>query len=977
MQLIKPNWILHRDETRPTKPWLTLYAIDVHPDGTRVATGGLDLTIRIWNTAPVLAHDKELEPEETCPKLLCTCTSHTGAVVTLKWSHSGAYLASGADDGAVLVWGLDGTKGGKVWGTDTANVENWKATRRLVGHQSDVSNVAWSPDDSYLASVGLDNQVFVWSGTSFELLRKLQGHQGFVKGVVFDPVGQYLATQSDDNTMKIWRTGDWGLEKSIEDAFLDAPKSNGTRPAWSPDGAHIVAPNAMNGPVFVAGVITRRDVATGGGWELAGSLVGHPDIVQVAAYNPLLFLRDPKNPPALANTTTLVAISARSSISLWFSDMSHPFVVLEEVFDRDVLDMAWSKDGLQLWACSSDGQVSVASFSLDEYPPLAPEASRREILSSHGFAPRLLAPMTRPLASHGSSNGAAKGTGTAAQPNKLVARKGPNAKRPRVVPLVQPQPLVQPTAQSASSSAAAFAAAPIVNAPAPPLAANGHAFAPAVYVNTPHVPHAAPNAASAETPNNSRKRKATLAPQTEEGATYQAAGPWLIPSTEYQAGYGAPRLSSSDYRLNGHTLVGSVPVPDDRPEPVVLAPSYCLRDREVTFKVTNRVPDGEAPKQGMERVLQVRDVVSFGKIGVEDSEAKDTFEWRNLDQGDHKGQAEVRVTTTKKTLWTDYLPNWIVLSTGSPVFSAAGCQDGSLVTWSPTGRRLMPTIVLDSPLSFLVAEGSYLLALTALGTLVVWNLSPSIPRPRSIYPPLNIASILSSSATPKHPSPSITTCALLPNGTPLVALSSGSTFTYDQDLASWTRVSEPWWTGSDAWEGRRARNANASSAVGRGVVRSIEGAVNDIVVNERNQTDDVDMSAEDSSTSTTLQGDPATPQGTSKEFTIALTLSHLETRMRAAISLDSPSEYKASLITYAKELAKEGLRSKAEELIRELLGPIYQKPGRKIEDEWSHTVLGLAKRDLLRDVLRELSKDRVTKLLADEYHKILREISAA
>ena len=64
-----------------------------------------------------------------------------------------------------------------------------------------------------------------------ELLRKLQGHQGFVKGVVFDPVGQYLATQSDDNTMKIWRTTDWGLEKTIDDAFDNAPKSNETRPA--------------------------------------------------------------------------------------------------------------------------------------------------------------------------------------------------------------------------------------------------------------------------------------------------------------------------------------------------------------------------------------------------------------------------------------------------------------------------------------------------------------------------------------------------------------------------------------------------------------------------------------------------------------------------------------------------------------------------------------------------------------------------
>ncbi|GAA6021890.1 hypothetical protein JCM11491_004782 [Sporobolomyces phaffii] len=983
MHLVKPNWILHVDETRNTKPWLTIYAIDVHPDGSRVATGGLDSTIRVWNTLPVLDKSKDAVPPAECPRLLSTCTSHTGAVVTLKWSNSGAFLASGADDGAVLIWGLDGSKGGKVWGSETTNIENWKAIRRLVGHQSDVANVAWSADDSYLASVGLDNQVLVWSGTNFELVRKLSSHRGFVKGVVFDPLGQYLATQSDDNTMKIWKTSDWTLEKSIEDVFDNAPKSNGTRPAWSPDGSYIVAPNSMNGPVFVAGVINRKNVKTGQGWNSVSSLIGHPDIVQVAAYNPLLFLRDRNSPPALANTTTLVAISARSSISLWFSDMSHPFVVLEEVFDRDVLDLSWSKDGLHLWACSSDGQASVASFSLAEYPPVVPETSRREILIAHGFVPRLLTSTPRPLSAQSSIVGGQSGAagGTADQPNKLVARKGPNAKRPRVA--VRPQPQVQPQPQAHSASAAAFASAPIVNNPA--ALTNANAFASTSAAATANgfngaAAYPPPLATSSMDVANPRKRKASLFPAAaadfDDASVYSAVGPWA-PSNEYQPGYGAPRLSDRDYRLVGHTLAAAEADPLPRPDPVVLAPSYCLRDREVTFEVTNRVQgEGDAAKANgrQERVLEVREVKSFGRVAVEDSEAKDAFEWRNFDAGEHKGRAEVRVVTTKKTLWTDYLPNWVVLAAGSPKFTAVGCEDGSLIAWSPTGRRLIPTLVLDSPLSFLVAEDSYLLAITARGTLAVWNLSPTIPRPRSVYPPLNVSTIVAAAATARDPTPAITTSALLPNGTPLVALDSGATFSYDRDLAGWTRVSEPWWTKSDAWEGRRARNA----ATGRGVLRAIESAVNEVVVARAGEPedggeDDEGMGREKKE----LEGEPATPQGTTKEFTIALTLAHLETRLNAAVALDSPAEYKASLLTYARELAKEGLRSKAEELIREMLGPIYHKPGKKVEEEWTPVVLGFSKRELLRDVLRELGKDRVTKPLADEYQKMLKDISAA
>jgi protein HIRA/HIR1 len=110
---------------------------------------------------------------------------------------------------------------------------------------SDVTDVAWSPGDKYLASVGLDSMVIIWCGftlgtlypfifwhsTMFELsklserLRKIDQHQGFVKGVCWDPVGEFLATQSDDRSVKIWRTTDWSLEAVVTKPFEDSPGS--------------------------------------------------------------------------------------------------------------------------------------------------------------------------------------------------------------------------------------------------------------------------------------------------------------------------------------------------------------------------------------------------------------------------------------------------------------------------------------------------------------------------------------------------------------------------------------------------------------------------------------------------------------------------------------------------------------------------------------------------------------------------------
>ena len=72
-----------------------------------------------------------------------------------------------------------------------------------------------------------------------------------------------------------------------------------------------------------------------------------------------------------------------------------------------------------------------------------------------------------------------------------------------------------------------------------------------------------------------------------------------------------------------------------------------------------------------------------------------------------------------------------------------------------------------------------------------------------------------------------------------------------------------------------------------------------------------------------IEGVPQESVGDAGMERNAVSLAHLEVRMKAAIRLDSPGEYKQFLTAYAKRLAEEGFRGKAEELVKELLGPIY------------------------------------------------------
>ena len=94
----------------------------------------------------------------------------------------------------------------------------------LIFH-ADVTDLAWSPEDRFLASTGLDSQVMIWCGYTLDRIIKLDLHQGFVKGVCWDPVGEFLATQSDDRTVRIWRTTDWGLEATVKKPFEHSPGS--------------------------------------------------------------------------------------------------------------------------------------------------------------------------------------------------------------------------------------------------------------------------------------------------------------------------------------------------------------------------------------------------------------------------------------------------------------------------------------------------------------------------------------------------------------------------------------------------------------------------------------------------------------------------------------------------------------------------------------------------------------------------------
>ncbi|KAJ3200592.1 HIR complex subunit [Entophlyctis luteolus] len=386
------DFVAHRGEKNRRLP---VYALAAQPQPhARLATGAQDGSIRLWNTRRFTEGEGEGEVDDDNsslgPRLLATLVMHSGAVMCLNWGVLGRQiLASGADDTRVVLWEKDDSVSVSSVSTSastnsSAGVESWRPVKILFGHESDVADVAWSPDGSYLASCSLDSHIFIWDAFSFEKIKRLDGHQGFVKGITWDPVGKYLASQSDDKTVRVWRTSDWAVEHEISEPFKHASSATFfQRLSWSPDGSCIAAANGENSNIPVTPIINRDN------WSSEVSLVGHQAPIEVAVSK----IPEPQddsgstlNSGRRKVTTSVCAIGGQDrGVSVWWT--ARPFAAASavDVFTHTVLDLCWSSDGFTLFACSYDGNVFSFAFDKNEFGLPVPAQVTESSLMKYGY----------------------------------------------------------------------------------------------------------------------------------------------------------------------------------------------------------------------------------------------------------------------------------------------------------------------------------------------------------------------------------------------------------------------------------------------------------------------------------------------------------------------------------------------------------------------------------------------------------------
>ncbi|PPQ66041.1 hypothetical protein CVT26_010797 [Gymnopilus dilepis] len=172
------------------------------PESRRILTGSTSGEFTLWNG---LTFNFET-----------ILQAHDTAIYAMRFTHSGAYLAS-ADRSGVI----------KYFEPNMNNLTAWQGSPSREA----IRGISFSPDDRRFATASDDSSVRIWSFAESRVESVLTGHGWDVKCVEWHPTKGLLVSGSKDNQIKFWdpRTG-------TVLSTLHQHKNTVQALSWSPNG---------------------------------------------------------------------------------------------------------------------------------------------------------------------------------------------------------------------------------------------------------------------------------------------------------------------------------------------------------------------------------------------------------------------------------------------------------------------------------------------------------------------------------------------------------------------------------------------------------------------------------------------------------------------------------------------------------------------------------------------------------------------
>jgi Tol biopolymer transport system component len=311
------------------------------PDSTRIASGGWDGTVQIW--------------EASSGKMLFTYSSSIGQFVllpsdtriapgnrkdiivneSLPYRSRHVYIPGGSSRQdaiyrtvGAITWSPDGTRiaSGK-WDT---SVQVWNATTGntlliYCGHTDSIQSVAWSPDGTRIASSAQDASLQIWKATTGKKPLTYSTH-GIVGSIIWSPDSTLIATSSN-GTIQVWEAATGKKMLTYSNNTGGAFSVN-----WSPDGIRIASASSDE-TVQVWDAVSSKNILT---------YSGHTDSIQSVAWSP--------------DGTRIASASSDETVQVWdamtgrklLTYYGHIYSRHGSHIETDVILGGWSPDGTRI-----------------------------------------------------------------------------------------------------------------------------------------------------------------------------------------------------------------------------------------------------------------------------------------------------------------------------------------------------------------------------------------------------------------------------------------------------------------------------------------------------------------------------------------------------------------------------------------------------------------------------------------------------